>query len=44
MHRRYTEDTQKVLFKYGVGIAQTQTKGVCNKIRKADVPMKWART
>jgi len=31
MHRRCTEDTQIVLFEYGVGIAQTQKNGMCNK-------------
>ena len=41
IHRRYTEDTQIVLFEYNVGIAQTQTKAICKKIRKADLPMKW---
>jgi hypothetical protein len=42
MHRRCTEDAQIVLFKYDVGIAQTQAKAMSHKIRKADVPMKWA--
>jgi hypothetical protein len=42
MHRRCTEDAQIVLFRYDVGATQTHTKDMCNKIRKADVPMKWA--
>jgi len=42
MHRRCTEDAQIVLFEYDVGTTQTHTKDMCNKIRKADVAMKWA--
>jgi hypothetical protein len=42
IHRRYTQDTQIDLSEYGVGTAQTQTKAMCHKIRKADIPMEWA--
>ena len=42
MHRRCTGDAQIVLIEYGVGAAQTLTKGICHKMWKAGVPMKWA--